>query len=101
LEKSKAVLSPIELDLLLQCDAPIGSRRAIANSATACNSTIEETQAIFDFLVSRGVIAVIGKQAITLALLPQEARLQQRAESKQIQSFRSGEQCPALYILSQ
>ncbi len=99
LEKSKLVLNPVEFELLLQCDSPIGPRRAIVNAATACESAIEETQAIFDVLVSRGVIAVIGKQAITLALLPQEARLQQKAESRQVQSTRSEEQWQSLNIL--
>jgi ribosomal peptide maturation radical SAM protein 1 len=100
-EQSKAALNPIELELLLQCDAPNGIRRAVLNTAAECESTIEETQALFDGLISRGVIAVIGKQAITLALLPEEARPQQEDESKQIQSTRSNEKCPALNILSQ
>ena len=100
-ERSKAALNPIELELLLQCDAPIGPRRAIQNAATACESAIEETEAIFDALVSRGVVAVIGKQAITLALLPEEARLQQKTELMHMQSKRSNEQWPMLNILSQ
>jgi ribosomal peptide maturation radical SAM protein 1 len=99
-EQSKAALNPIELELLLQCDAPNGIRRAVLNTAAECESTIEETQALFDGLISRGVIAVIGKQAITLALLPEEARPQQEDESKQIQPTRSNEECP-LNILSQ
>ncbi|HZD49582.1 MAG TPA: RiPP maturation radical SAM C-methyltransferase [Silvibacterium sp.] len=98
-ERSKTALDPIEFDLLLQCDGPIGPHRAVLNTATTCNSTIEETQAVFDILVSRGVIAVTGRQAITLALLPEEARLQQAAESKQIQCTRSEEQWPRLNIL--
>ncbi len=100
-ERSKAALNPIELELLLECDAPIGPRRAIHNAATACESAIEETETIFDDLVSRGVIAVIGKQAITLALLPEEARLQQKTESSYMQSKRRNEQWPVLNILSQ
>jgi ribosomal peptide maturation radical SAM protein 1 len=98
-EESKAELNQIELDLLLQCDAPISLHRAVLNTATTCNSTIEETQAIFDVLVSRGVISVIGKQAITLALLPEEVRLQQEAKTMQIQSTRSEGQWPRLNIL--
>jgi hypothetical protein len=98
-EQSKAALSPIELELLLQCDAPNGIRRAVLNTAAECKSTIEETQALFDGLISRGVIAVIGKQAITLALLPEEAHPQQEDGSKQIRSTRSNEEWPALNIL--
>jgi len=98
-ERSKAALNPIELELLLQCDAPIGPHLAIQNAATGCESAIEETEAIFGALVSRGVIAVIGRQALTLALLPEEARLQREAKTMQIQSTRSEEQWPRLNIL--
>ena len=98
-EGSKAALTPIELELLLQCDVPTGTHRAIQNAATACESTIEETEAIFEGLVYRGVIAVIGRQAITLALLSEEIRLQHQAKAMQIQSTRSEEQWARLNIL--
>jgi ribosomal peptide maturation radical SAM protein 1 len=98
-EKSKQVLDPIALELLLQCDSPIAPRRAIANVTATCESTIEDTYAVLDALISRGAIAVIGKQAITLALIPQEARLLQKAETTQIQSLRSEDQCRKLSIL--
>jgi ribosomal peptide maturation radical SAM protein 1 len=98
-EKSKRVLDPIELEVLLQCDSPIGLNRAVVSAATACGSTIEETRAVLDDLISRGVIGVIGKQVITLALLPQQARLQRKVESRQIHSRRSEEQWQMLNIL--
>jgi ribosomal peptide maturation radical SAM protein 1 len=98
-EMSKRVLDPIELEVLFQCDSPIGLYRAAVSAATACGSTIEETSAVIDDLISRGVIGVIGKQAITLALLPQQSRLQRKVESGQIQSRRSEEQWQMLDIL--
>jgi ribosomal peptide maturation radical SAM protein 1 len=97
-KESKLLLNPIELGLLLQCDAPFSPRRAVLNAAMECNATIEETQAAFDMLTSRGVIAVIGKQAITLPVLPREARLLQKAESRPLQSRRSEETWPKLNI---
>jgi len=100
-EKSEMPLNPIQIELLLQCDAPAGSRRAIQNAATACEAAVEEVDATFDTLVSRGIIAVIGKQAITLPLLPEKARLERATESNQIQPTRSEEGWPALNILSQ
>ena len=99
MEQSKQVLNPIELELLLQCDSPVGPRRAVVNTASECGTAIEEIQPTFDILVSRGVIAVIGKLAITLALLPEEARLKQKAQMRQIQSTRSEEKCRTLNIL--
>ena len=99
MEQSKQVLNPIELELLLQCDSPVGPRRAVVNTASEFGTAIEEIQPTFDILVSRGVIAVIGKLAITLALLPEEARLKQKAQMRQIQSTRSEEKCRTLNIL--
>jgi hypothetical protein len=98
-EASKLVLHPVELDLLLQCDSPLSPRRAIASTAARYELTIEETQAIFDGLISRGVIAVIGKQAITLALLPQAARLHKQAEPEHFHIERKEEQWQTLNIL--
>ncbi|MBV8673129.1 MAG: hypothetical protein JOZ33_06820, partial [Acidobacteriaceae bacterium] len=100
-ERSNTTLNPIEIELLMQCDAPIGPRRAIQNAAAACESPIEETEMIFDALVLRGVIAVIGRQAVTLATLPGEMRLNRVADSQQIQTTRSKEKWPALNIISQ
>jgi hypothetical protein len=98
-EKSKLVLTRLELNLLLQCDSPVGPNRAVMNAARECESTIEHTQDGFDTLISRGVIAVIGNQAITLALLPQEARLQKEIELSQTLSKRSEHQWEVLNIL--
>ena len=91
-EPSKLVLSLIELELLLQCDSPVSPRRAVAIAATVCGTGIDETQEVFDFLVSRGVVAVIGKQAITLALLTEEARQKRQAEARENQPERGEEE---------
>jgi ribosomal peptide maturation radical SAM protein 1 len=98
-ESSKLVLSPLELNLLLQCDSPIGPRRAVMNAATECELTAEHAQQVFDTLISRGVIAVIGKQAITLALLPPEARHALDTELRKSPSRRSEDQWQLLNIL--
>jgi ribosomal peptide maturation radical SAM protein 1 len=98
-DESKLVLTPLELDLLLQCDAPVAPNRAVMNTARECESTIEHTREVFDALISRGVIAVIGKHAITLALLPQEARRQQDIELRETLSRRSEQQWEVLSIL--
>jgi ribosomal peptide maturation radical SAM protein 1 len=98
-ESSKLVLSPLELNLLLQCDSPISPRRAVMNAATECELTIEHAQQVFDNLISRGVIAVIGKHAITLALLPPEARHELDTELRKNESNRSENQWQILNIL--
>ena len=66
-------LSDASVALLLACDAPASHENALQLAARVAPETSPgEHERLLARLVDRGIVAQVGKQLVTLALLPQE-----------------------------